>query len=192
MSPASSAYRDSSAADPSDADPSDPLPPPDPSTPTELPINASLKSAFLSSLESHCISLRFFSGSWESFDLHHSGVGGIPYDVVLTSETIYRTESLPPLLKLMRSACLGEGDGTERTLEDSVSEKLTISSRAPSYMCLVAAKVLYFGVGGGTSEFVRAVEEGRGQSLGKVMTVWERNLGVGRKVMKVEWANSGV
>ncbi|KAI9444081.1 hypothetical protein H4582DRAFT_1919155 [Lactarius indigo] len=50
-------------------------------------------------------------------------------------------------------------------------------------LCLVAAKVLYFGVGGGVQEFVRAVEDERGT----VHTVWEHREGVGRRIMRVEW-----
>jgi protein-histidine N-methyltransferase len=50
-------------------------------------------------------------------------------------------------------------------------------------LCLVAAKVLYFGVGGGVEGFVRAVEaEG-----GVVRTVWEHREGVGRRIMRIEW-----
>jgi protein-histidine N-methyltransferase len=60
-------------------------------------------------------------------------------------------------------------------------------------MCLVAAKVLYFGVGGGVSEFIHSVEGslqegGQGKGFGKVETVWEKKGGVGRKVMSVEWS----
>jgi protein-histidine N-methyltransferase len=43
--------------------------------------------------------------------------------------------------------------------------------------------VLYFGVGGGVQEFVRAVEDERGT----VHTVWEHREGVGRRIMRVEW-----
>ena len=47
----------------------------------------------------------------------------------------------------------------------------------------MAAKVVYFGVGGGVSEFVSAVE-GEGRS---VETVWEKKEGVGRVIMRVKW-----
>ncbi|KAF5318610.1 hypothetical protein D9619_010777 [Psilocybe cf. subviscida] len=145
----------------------------------ELPITPELKEAFLASLESLNISLHFFSGSWDSFDpLKTAGPTG--YDIVLSSETIYRTESLPPLLNLMASACTGrptslEGIVSSLSIEESGSSK--------DYLCLVAAKVLYFGVGGGVSDFVRAVE-GR---KGRIETVLERTAGVGRKIMRVWW-----
>jgi len=137
----------------------------DPRTAGELPITPELKMAFLESLESLNISLRFFAGSWEAFDTLKT-IGPAGYDIVLTSETIYRNDSLPPLITLMRAASCGSSDKGSK-----------------EYMCLVAAKVLYFGVGGGTSDFLKAVEGAKGT----VNTVLERKTGVGRKIMNVQW-----
>jgi len=50
-------------------------------------------------------------------------------------------------------------------------------------LCLVVAKVLYFGVGGGVQGFVRAVEG----EHDTVRTVWEHCEGVGRIFMCVGW-----
>ena len=68
-------------------------------------------------------------------------------------------------------------------------ELLRIASGEQS-ICLVAAKVLYFGVGGGIAEFVAALEqEARGKSWkADARTVWERNTGVGRKILQIEWS----
>lgn len=77
-------------------------------------------------------------------------------------------ESLPSLTAVMRSACNAEG-----------------SQGMDNYLCLVAAKVLYFGVGGGAAEFVQCVRDlDRG---GTVETVWEKTEGVERRVMSVRW-----
>lgn len=76
---------------------------------------------------------------------------------MLTSETIYRTDSLTALVNLLK-----------------------ITSGA---LCLVAAKVLYFGVGGGISDFVKEVE----RIHGAAETVWEKADGVGRKILSVRW-----
>ncbi|KAJ7467027.1 hypothetical protein FB451DRAFT_1259900 [Mycena latifolia] len=139
-------------------------PPADPTVPGELPITPALKTAFTASLASHGISLAFSSGSWESLTTHIDTKS----DIVLTSETIYRAEALPALIALLHKAC---------------------SDTQP--LCLVAAKVLYFGVGGGASEFVRTlesramVEKG---CAGKAESVWERKFGVGRKIMRIQWA----
>ncbi|KAG1760190.1 hypothetical protein EDD22DRAFT_902342 [Suillus occidentalis] len=134
-------------------------------SPLELNISESLKDAFNQSLMTYGVNLRFFSGSWDTFDLQKS-CGS--YNLVLTSETIYRMESLPSLTAIMRSACNAEGP---KGVND--------------YLCLVAAKVLYFGVGGGVAEFVHCVRDlDKG---GAVETVWEKTQGVERRVMSVRW-----
>ncbi|KAG2071425.1 hypothetical protein BDR04DRAFT_1075411 [Suillus decipiens] len=134
-------------------------------SPLELNISESLKDAFHESLITYGIHLRFFSGSWDTFDLQTSGGS---YNLVLTSETIYRTESLPSLATIMRGACTAE-----------------CSKDVNDYLCLVAAKVLYFGVGGGAAEFLRCVRDlDKG---GTVETVWEKTQGVERRVMRVRW-----
>lgn len=134
----------------------------------ELPITPELKTAFLKTLESLNITLRFFVGSWDTFSPLPTSADPVKankYDIILTSETIYRKESLRPLIDLMRRACLGPGE------------------KEASYLCLVAAKVLYFGVGGGVSDFLQAVEGEKAT----VDTVLERTAGVGRKIMRIRW-----
>ena len=113
-----------------------------------------LLAAFRASLDAHCVRLRFFSGGWTSLRAYP------PYDFVLASEAIYRTDALGPFLHVLRAVM-------QRTS-----------------LCLVAAKVLYFGVGGGVQEFVRAVED----QGGSVQIVWEHREGVGRRIMRVEWS----
>lgn len=49
--------------------------------------------------------------------------------------------------------------------------------------CLVAAKMLYFGVGGGVLDFERFVKE----AGGTVAIHSEKNIGVGRRVMSIQW-----
>ncbi|KAK0225374.1 hypothetical protein IW262DRAFT_1355261 [Armillaria fumosa] len=169
MSPASKAYRDVATAEPDET----PLLPPDASIHGEIPITLELKTAFLSSLKAYAIRLRFFSGSWSSFDFHQSGGA---YDIVLTSETIYRTDSVVSLIDLLQSVS---------PTVDSLTSRLSISDGedGSSFLCLVAAKVFYFGVGGGVTNFVEAVEE----KGGRVKTVWEQKSGVGRKILRIQW-----
>ena len=194
MSPASSAYRASVPAqetgntedvDDDELD-SAPLPPADPSQPGELSITPALKSAFLESLKTYGIHLRLFSGAWSTFDVEQAGG---PYDILLTSETIYRTASLPSLVNLMQRATKVRDRST--SLEDLAS-RLSLSDPASMqglanapYLCLVAAKLVYFGVGGGVNEFIHAVE---GTSRGRVQTIWETSKGVKRSVMRVVWS----
>ncbi|KAF8729840.1 hypothetical protein AX14_005938 [Amanita brunnescens Koide BX004] len=154
--------------------PGNPSERPDPSIPSEINITPELKSAFLSSLSERNISLRFFAGSWETFDF--TNIPPQKYNIVLTSETIYRAENLPSLVTLLRSACLG--------ITPNEGEKPTSN---PS-LCLVAAKAVYFGVGGGVSNFIDAVEgNGSREKLGTVETVWETKTGVKRNVLSVTW-----
>lgn len=185
MSSASSSFRESYHLPPTDNAEEDTLPPADASLPGELAFSKELVSGFQNSLADYGIELRFFSGSWQTFN---SQLTGGRYDIVLTSETIYRTESLPALIDVMRSSCLGlsiEGKTQDETLAKLSEEKLSISSEE-TYLCLVSAKLVYFGVGGGVAEFVRAVEGGKNK-LGTAENIWETSEGVKRCVMKVSW-----
>lgn len=186
-------------------------PNPSPSTPGELTFTPALLAAFTSSLSQQNIHLRFFIGSWDGFDVGSVWRSDPPlpddatrrpyYDIVLTSETIYRVESLPALLGVLRSAsyCTTEKTLEERTADLSLDGTTNRSGSNGEDgdgqgICLVAAKVLYFGVGGGVQDFVRAVEDGQhvqdeseSRAQGSVETVWERKDGVGRKIMRVRW-----
>lgn len=150
MSPASKNFRETTSVL---EDPESELPAADPTVVADIPMSPALKAAFLASLKDHSVVLRFFSGSWHTFKIER------PYEIILTSETIYRSESMASLISLLQSAC------------------------GPQATCLVAAKVLYFGVGGGVTAFVNAVEE----TSGKAETVWEKTSGVGRKILSVQW-----
>jgi protein-histidine N-methyltransferase len=112
---------------------------------------------------------------------------------VLTSETIYKSDSLDSLVKLVKAACgylpcplpkLDINGDLEELTEQKLSLRPPTEPHPRKYLCLVAAKVLYFGVGGGVSEFVRNVE---GPGNGKVETVWEKKMGVATCVMRVRW-----
>ncbi|KAJ7049950.1 hypothetical protein C8F01DRAFT_1181069 [Mycena amicta] len=152
MSPASEEYRSATT--------DETLPPPDPTSPGELAITHELKDAFVASLVKYNIRLKFFSGPWQSLASHLSDSDSEKFNIVLTSETIYRLDALPALIQLLRVA---SGEQT---------------------ICLVAAKVLYFGVGGGVAEFVGVLKT---ESKAIARTVWERNMGVGRKILQIEW-----
>ena len=143
-----------------------------------------LLDAFKASLDAHGIRLRFFAGGWPTLPAclaHQGGSPPPPYDIVLASETIYRTESFGAFLGVLRTA----------TATTTAAATPTATSAPPCDreevrnppLCLVAAKVLYFGVGGGVRAFVSAVEE----EHGTVRTVWEHREGVGRVIMRVEW-----
>ncbi|KAF9011834.1 hypothetical protein BDQ17DRAFT_1420241 [Cyathus striatus] len=145
----------------------------------DMNITPELKSAFLNSLKEHNVTLRFSSGAWEFFNPQQT------YNVVLTSETIYRTESLPAIIKALSSA---SGDGLDTLAERKLSiQESEAGKKEEGYICLVAAKVLYFGVGGGVAEFVDSVESGSAGRKGTIECVWERKEGVGRRILSVKW-----
>ncbi|KAH9887292.1 hypothetical protein C8Q73DRAFT_259495 [Cubamyces lactineus] len=203
MSPASAHFRSSvsSQTDVSMGDTdaeADPLPTADATEPGEMPITRALLDAFLASLQKYGVQLKFFSGSWATFDVQRAGG---PYQLVLTSETIYRTDSLPSLVDLLQRATekppkdtsQDPASLTESTAQLSLTDEAALQnlSKEPS-LCLVAAKVVYFGVGGGVNEFIQAVESPPssgtgGKPKGFVRTVWERIYGVKRAVMQVIW-----
>jgi protein-histidine N-methyltransferase len=89
-----------------------------------------------------------------------------PMDIILSSETIYRSASLHQLIPLLREASLDKAKGRKT-------------------ICLVAAKVIYFGVGGGIDKFVDAVGKIGG---GKADTVWETKEGVARRILSITWS----
>ena len=131
---------------------------------SELYITPQMLHAYKTALRDYRVRLRFFSGAWDTFDLQRTGG---PYHLVLTSETIYHPPSLPSLVRVMRDGCSG----------------------GHAYLCLVSGKTVYFGVGGGITEFVRCVgslADDQG-NRGQVETVWEKATGVSRKVMLVRW-----
>ncbi|KAI0318802.1 hypothetical protein OF83DRAFT_1170792 [Amylostereum chailletii] len=158
-------------------------------TDPHLSLTPEAVAAFRTSLDDAKIDLRFFVGSWEGFDVSAilgRSAGGISrtYDVVLTSETIYRTESVPALLRVLHDAVAAE-PSVGAADDDALADRTAKLSLESGRVCLVAAKVLYFGVGGGVEEFVRAVQTTAG---GKVETVWEKRDGVGRRIMRLAWA----
>lgn len=209
MSPASSAYRSSARAEAVldeqnkedvleiDAD-HDMLPPADASEPGDLSLTPALIAAFVASLKAYQIDLKFSSGSWATLNVGSSMTHRGPYDILLTSETIYRMDSLSSLVDLMSRATVRptpENGSIVESLEDATSKislspssgvvDLQILASEP-YLCLVAAKLVYFGVGGGVREFVNEVE-GRSAGRGKVQTIWVQNQGIKRSVMRVVW-----
>ncbi|KAL5498814.1 hypothetical protein ACEPAH_2169 [Sanghuangporus vaninii] len=152
----------------------------------DLQITPELLTTFRSSLEEQHISIRFIAGSWQSLADNNDNVCTFPFDITLTSETIYQTSSLPSLIILLKrcaSSMSGDDDGIATRTQELSIEETGSRKGGRGLLCLVAAKVLYFGVGGGVMEFERAVRE----AGGKTSTVLERKTGVGRRIMSVEW-----
>ncbi|EJD05617.1 uncharacterized protein FOMMEDRAFT_118786 [Fomitiporia mediterranea MF3/22] len=152
-----------------------------PDTPGDMHITPQLISAFHTSLQEQGIAICFIAGSWQS--LSDSDIrGAFPLDITLTSETIYETSSLPSLIALLKRCTQGEAKDV-RDVDNTTTQTSDLVIEGSARLCLIAAKVLYFGVGGSVMEFERAITK----AGGKTTTVLDRQAGVERKVMSIAW-----
>lgn len=102
----------------------------------EVEITESLISKFEKSLQENSITLQFISGGWSNqfIQLLNEKIlkpNDISFDVVIASETVYSLDTLPIFTELL----------------------LEILNKNENAKGLVAAKQVYFGVGGGVLEF---------------------------------------
>ena len=136
----------------------------------DLEITPELLSRFLDDLSSRNIYVSGISGAWN----HAFNDLVRPFDhlqqqraretIVLASETIYSPASIRAFSNTLLSV-LGQGKASGGTA-----------------IAFIAAKRIYFGVGGGVDEFLRILEELGGEAK----TVWETDdTGVGRVIMQV-------
>lgn len=91
----------------------------------------------------------------------------VPYDYILTSDTLYSLDSLPVLLQLLK----------------------TLTAK-PHGVAFVAAKRYYFGVGGSTQalmDLVNADAERGGGMVGKTVHVWEDGQSNIRELLALTW-----
>lgn len=115
--------------------------------------------------------------------------------MVLSSETIYRTSSLPDLIRALYAASASPSSSSSSPADDDHGSESTPKSKQS--LVLVAAKNVYFGVGGGIREFrsalddgvpAGAVEAGVGDASGGMSeVVWEEKRGVARSILRVWW-----
>ena len=184
MSPSSASYRDAFKAGINVDEDTDclPLPSSDPGAPGELPIDSTLVAAFLESLSHNNLYIHFLCGSWSTYSVDRR------FDIILTSETMYRSESIPGLLDLLwkayaTSPSLPIGAGPEGDMQGKLSQE--------DPKCYVAGKVLYFGVGGGLPDFISGLEDPRGSKCsrrnGRWLVLKEHSQGVVRKVLQLFW-----
>ncbi|CAO1639310.1 unnamed protein product [Sympodiomycopsis kandeliae] len=121
-------------------------------------------TSFMSTLSERGISLHFHSGPW-----HRSlcSEQNKKETLVLTSETTYNVQGIESLLDVLKG--------------------LTISSQDGKMDTLVATKDYYFGLGGGLTAFLNAVErDSEGQVEWKeVKTVRQFETGVKRRILGV-------
>ena len=102
--------------------------------------------------------LNFFSGDWDAVGCFLESEGFPKFDLVLSSETIYNTEYYPKILDFLQAHLSDTGEA------------------------LFAAKTHYFGVGGGTYDFVNFVTK---NGNFKVSVVKKIEQGLTREILKV-------
>ena len=135
----------------------------------DLEIDPSLCDRLLLDLESRKIQIRCISGAWSPAftDLIPNLTPDLTFPtktIVLASETIYLPATLP-------------------LFTDTLLSLLRVSSTSGSpALGLLAAKSVYFGVGGGVDEFLQILEKRRGEAT----VVWEsQEVGVRRTILEV-------
>lgn len=145
----------------------------------ELDIDDETLDLFFARLDEFGVEIRFSAGSWDGLadELQRQAAR---WDLVLTAETIYQTQSVPSLLRVLRSAsAAGYAD-----LNDSSTQVIGAVELHPSEtLTLIAAKVIYFGVGGDLHDFRKRTAVAGGQ-LSEVKA-WSS--GVGRQVLQLRW-----
>ncbi|KAJ5728623.1 uncharacterized protein N7483_003131 [Penicillium malachiteum] len=136
----------------------------------ELDITPELISEFKSDLIRRGITFDFISGAWspEFVDLVFSARPVGDYKtLLLASETIYSPASLKAF---------------SETLLDLVRRSSTDSTKSRA---MIAAKKVYFGVGGGVDEFLAVLKEVAASELQVEQRVDVKSEGVGRVILEV-------
>lgn len=104
--------------------------------------------------------VNLFSGDWDCFvDMMVNSHPDMMYDYILTSETIYNEKYYSKLLNVFQKLLKNDG------------------------IVFLAAKTIYFGVGGGVRSFEKALEDSRKFSS---EVVWKSESGVVREILKIK------
>lgn len=140
----------------------------------ELDVTPELLEEFQRDLAKRGITIDFISGAWSPafVDLTFSNPSGNRRTLVLASETIYSPLSL--------------GAFTE-TLLELLRQSGTTESKSKA---LIAAKKVYFGVGGGVDEFLAVLRNTSGDGMDVKELVDIKSEGVGRVVLEVTQAEN--
>jgi protein-histidine N-methyltransferase len=136
----------------------------------ELDITPELLESFQKDLASRKITFEFISGAWSPafVDLVFSSYAqGKGKTLILASETIYSPASLAPFSKTLIALLRRSETEQERN------------------KALVAAKKVYFGVGGGVDEFLMVLKNVNGNDLDVEEQVNINSEGVGRVILKI-------
>jgi protein-histidine N-methyltransferase len=163
---------------------------------SDLDIDSQLVNEFRSDLSEYGLSFTFISGEWSAewvdfaFPLTTKDSGeftapgtengvGKGYTLIFTSETIYDPTSVPDIVDVLVS------------ILERAGEHHHDSASYPNPKALVAAKKLYFGVGGGVDFFHTVLKKRAGERIKVVEKVDVTDEGVGRVVWEIELTGGG-
>lgn len=82
---------------------------------SNLELTDEVIQGFQEQLKLHNIQLKFSCGDWSGFAEVLQANTDTPYDLVLTAETIYRLESVPSLLRVLKYASRRDDEKTTNT-----------------------------------------------------------------------------
>lgn len=122
---------------------------------------------FLGDMQQRQIHIDSISGAWSEHFLHLLNYRPQDsYTLILASETIYSPTTLRPFTTLLMHLlpCIGSGRSNSRAL--------------------IAAKKMYFGVGGGVDEFLQLLASMGGEAR-EVVAAGKEGQGVARVVLEV-------
>uniref|UniRef100_A0A336MFF5 protein-histidine N-methyltransferase n=1 Tax=Culicoides sonorensis TaxID=179676 RepID=A0A336MFF5_CULSO len=105
-----------------------------------------------------------YSGDWDNFVNYLEKLGDKKFDYILTSETIYNEKYYSKLLNVFKNLLNADG------------------------MVYLAAKTIYFGVGGGLRSFEHALEK---SNEFESESVWKSESGVLREILKI-WKKNNI
>ena len=128
----------------------------------DIGVTEDLKATFLTSLHGMNVQLGFISGCWGDEMLSLLDPQRIGYNIVLGSETIYEPSTAGEFTKVLVECLDARGVG------------------------LVAAKKLYFGVGGSMEAFAHSVRAREGWAVKEVEHIGREGGGVGGVIVEVK------
>lgn len=147
---------------------------------SELQIDTALLDSFRHDLSQRGISLTFIAGAWSPrfVDLISPSESSSTYQpsrtLILASETIYAPKSLRPFAETLVAL-----------LRRRRRQPIPRSSQRLEPIALIAAKEMYFGVGGGVKDFLQVLDEVAGGEVCSRRVYSSCMAGVVREVLQV-------
>ena len=161
-----------------------------PDTEGDLEIDHEIVDAFRRDMCRRGISLSFISGAWSPRFVDLALPEKDTYVLaekpccllILASETIYSPSSLVPFAEMLVS--LLQRGAAWSPKHETIEGRLIPAPRA-----LIAAKRVYFGVGGGVADFLSTLDDTAGGVLAVKEKVDVEDEGVGRVILEVRIAD---